>query len=304
MGWKVELRRARRLHRPSLKDWEREGLSDTFPSFVKELEDDSRKFQVFIPCDENASLNIPVVLDARQLTNTDFWDNYEAKEIPCIIKGIPAGFDSAEKVKEWPAVANWDFEALLDDECLRNRLFKCGEDDDGKKVKVKLRHFMAYLRNNRDDSPLYVFDSTFDEDRRAKKLLQDYTVPSYFSDDLFQFISESRRAPYRWILVGPERSGSCVHIDPLSTSAWNTLIHGKKRWVVFPPHVPKHVVKGKGLVRRDEDDEAIQYFMYILPRIKRKAESLQHHDDYRGFACYEFTQNAGETVFIPSDWWQ
>lgn len=110
-------------------------------------------------------------------------------------------------------------------------------------------------------------------------------------------------------VVGPERSGTTVHIDPLSTSAWNTLIEGQKRWVLFPPHVKKHVVKGRGLIRDDEDDEAIHYFMNILPRVKRKAASRRHDvdtedADYHNFACYEFTQNAGETVFIPHGWWQ
>lgn len=133
--------------------------------------------------------------------------------------------------------------------------------------------------------------------------LADYRPPSYFQDDLFRFISESRRPPYRWFLVGPERSGTTVHIDPLATSAWNTLIHGKKRWVLFPPDVPKRIVKGRGLIRSDEDDEAIHYFMTILPRIKRKAEAVGNNGDYKGFECYEFTQHAGETVFIPNGWW-
>lgn len=131
----------------------------------------------------------------------------------------------------------------------------------------------------------------------------DYKVPRYFDNDLFGLISESRRPPYRWFLVGPERSGTTVHIDPLATAAWNTLIVGRKRWVLFPPHVPKHVAKGKHFVRKGEDDEAIHYFMIILPRIKAKAKEVGNRGFFKDFACYEFTQEAGETVFIPNGWW-
>jgi histone arginine demethylase JMJD6 len=236
------------------------------------------------------------------LKKEDFWSKYEAKDIPCVIRSIPAGYDGGAKTKQWGAITKWTLDALRDSH-LRKRLFKCGEDDDGNTIRVKLSHFLKYVDKNYDDSPLYIFDSTFDEDGSAKDLLRDYKVPSYFADDLFGLVSEARRAPYRWFLVGPERSGSCVHIDPLATNAWNALILGKKRWVLFPPHVPKYVVKGRGLVRKDEDDEAIHYFMNILPRIKRRATALKEHEDYRDFACYEFTQNAGETVFIPQGWW-
>ena len=198
--------------------------------------------------------SIPALLDGATLTPEEFYE-FERAKIPAVIKGIPAGYDGGREAAPWPAVENWKFEALQANRRLLHRRFKCGEDDDGRNIKIKLKTFLKYTRFNRDDSPLYVFDSGFDEDKHADQLLKDYRVPTYFSDDLFSLVSERRRPPYRWFLVGPERSGTCVHIDPLATSAWNTLIEGQKRWVLFPPYLTKDIVKGKGLIRDDEDDE-------------------------------------------------
>ena len=221
------IERAKKLHRPSfsLHDWSKDYFYGNFHVYRDAL-DEFSSFTVDADRGEVCKSTDPSDSVVRRIG----YDEFEALEKltePAVILDIPYR-------DNWSAVQNWPKLLLESDRThhFRNRMFKCGEDDDGRKVKVRMKYFQSYIKKNRDDSPLYIFDTNFDTDKVCKSILDDYKVPSLFRDDLFNLISEQRRPPYRWFLVGPERSGTTLHIDPLSTAAWNTLIHGKKRWVL------------------------------------------------------------------------
>ncbi|GAB5031826.1 phosphatidylserine receptor [Nannochloropsis oceanica] len=287
MGWRRRLEEAKQKHRPRLKDWGRDAFAtDRKLDFVALNYLPSPHSQHDKP--QQHKTGMVDRMHCRDLSPEAFIDQYEKLSKPVIIQGVP-------EAEGWKATDRW-----ASDGALRRRFrkysFKCGEDDDGRSIRVRLKHFLKYVGKQKDDSPLYIFDSTFDDDKEAKALLDDYAVPSYFPDDFFSLVGEKRRPPYRWFLVGPRRSGTSLHIDPLGTSAWNTVLTGKKRWILFPPSTPRDLAKGKALYRKGEDDEPINYFADILPRLRALPASEE-------LVFYEFIQEEGETVFVPGGWW-
>lgn len=129
------------------------------------------------------------------------------------------------------------------------------------------------------------------------------TPKSYFTDDWFSLLGE-KRPHFRWVVIGPERSGSPWHVDPTGasllsiiliipitgTSAWNAVISGRKRWAFYPPgHTPPGVytdVKGKY-----QSPYPLEWFLYTLPNLPPELRPI------------EVVQEPGELIFVPHGWW-
>lgn len=117
-------------------------------------------------------------------------------------------------------------------------------------------------------------------------------VPEVFSEDLFSILGASR-PDHRWLIVGPARSGSTFHQDPNATCAWNAVVSGSKKWVMYPPHVTPPGVRPSA----DGADVAspVSLTEWFL--------SFYEHRTAGGWAPAECVVRAGEVLFVPRQWW-
>ena len=193
-------------------------------------------------------------------------------------------FILTEPVKKWHVYTKWDQSDLLAEH--GETIFRA------EGVDWPLKTYVEYMNNTRDESPLYLFDQNFVE-KMALHVGSGgaYEPPECFQEDLFTLLKE-QRPDHRWLIIGPERSGSTFHKDPNATSAWNAVIRGSKYWIMFPSSI---LPPG---VYMSEDQSEVTSPLSIAEWL------LSFHAQARNTpGCMEGVCREGEVLHVPSGWW-
>jgi hypothetical protein len=125
-------------------------------------------------------LAVDNITRVSDLSLQDFIEKFEAPNLPVLFTDVAS---------KWPACKKWSLQYFVEHH--GSKLFRCGAVD------IRVDDFVTYLNSCKDDRPLYMFDCRFGE--KCPDLASDYSVPEYFSEDLFGVLGASR-PDYRWVI--------------------------------------------------------------------------------------------------------
>eukprot|EP00756_Hemistasia_phaeocysticola_P063955 Hpha_TRINITY_DN7418_c0_g1::TRINITY_DN7418_c0_g1_i1::g.95955::m.95955/K11323/JMJD6; histone arginine demethylase JMJD6 len=210
---------------------------------------------------------------------------------PCIIRNVP-------REEKWPALEKWSSIGSFVEHhgTVPVQVTEMGSLLGGKPMRVELSvgEFVKYAVENKVDWPYYSWERNWNGERAA--ILADFSSPVPFVDDLYDLTPEARDflplTCHLFVLMGGHRSGSNLHQDPKWSSAWNTVLVGRKRWVLFPPDTPADKLGVAGSNYRSSGPPAYWWTDHY-PRLAADPSC----------GMVDVVQNPGDTIFIPSGWW-
>lgn len=221
---------------------------------------------------------------AKDLPLDTFLRKHEKLCRPVVIQGL---------LDEWKALERWSLYNLVskhsDDE------FVVGRDQNHNNVTIKMKYFAYYLKEYKDSNPFQITDDLSGAGKR--RLREDYDVPSYFKDDMLKYAREADLPATRCFNLGPPLAGQRIQTNPLQCNLWSALVHGSRRWCLFPHHVPQDLLCNDHKGRKERRiDSASAWFEKVYP----KTQSSRWP---RYFKPLEILQAPGEVVFVPAGWW-
>ena len=231
-------------------------------------------------------------LNCEKITVAQFVAKYEQPNKPVIIQNA---------VSSWTAFEKWTEDYLV--KVSKGATFRATSATASLSAAFTMSSYFQYASQAQEEVPLYLFERDFAA--IAPELESSYEVPAYFSasaphgSDLFRLLGPTARPDYRWLIIGPARSGSIFHIDPNQTNAWNVSIRGRKKWIFYPPDVSPPGVAASP----DGADVAVPISTgeWLLSFWKFHLEARRHPDPSK--RPMEAILNPGEVMFVPHGYW-
>ena len=205
----------------------------------------------------------------ENLDASSFQEQFGKPNLPFLLKN---------GVKNTFAMENWNWEYFRNKFGSREMLvYRTGNRNDFKKI--LFADYIDYIHHTQDEKPYYLLD--WFVDNNCPELRQEYAVPAFFKS-WTDHLPQALRPQFLAFYIGPKNSASPLHIDILSTSAWNAVFTGQKLWTFYPPDQKDLVYNGKVNPFKPDYDR--------FPLFK-KAKG------------YYVVQNPGDIMFTPSNWW-
>ncbi len=236
-------------------------------------------------------------LDAGDLAREDFDARYVAAARPCMVRGCTTQWRAASRWKSPADLARWYGDVGI-------RITETRDDPGAmpRALRMPLSKYLQYAEADSGgaDFPWYGFEDDLTGERSVLARGGDWDVPFFCSQDCYDTSAEARHVFPRntFFIVGGARTGTNLHVDPNCTSAWNSLLCGRKRWALFPP------VDSQGMVDMGVEQDGA--------RVKRTPPCLWWEEVYptivangsaEKYGMIECIQEPGDTIFVPEGWW-
>ena len=259
-------------------------------------------------CPENALVDIQSLHDeihdslprvSCDIPKEQFLAEYVRKQKPAILVNC---------TKDWPAQKTWTFKRFLKDgdglslwrtDFIDNHNFF---QTFGQKEFISGNQIESIIKNNGTVRLFEVLgrrrlwkssrERNTDENSKSR-LLEDYSTPHPIPEDMYKL--SGVQTDYQWMIMSQANTGTSLHLDPEYTMAWNTVLSGRKWWVLMPPELsPSLFSCDSSCSKTKEGDISIlSWFKHILPQLRGKK--------WYGNTVREFIQGPGETLYMPAN---
>jgi hypothetical protein len=226
---------------------------------------------------------------AHEITGDELFEKYLSRMSPVLIRGL---------IDDWDATYRYSHENLTAEHGqLRVQVSDIPYSEkfgSSQRQDMKLHEYIEEMRNHRikgGKHPWYVFKGNripVDSEKTDSLVQYSWTPTPHVIQHAIEYINPPTTRGYtgpksrevfinaQWAFGG-EGTGAPVHYH---NTAWNALVYGAKKWIVYPPH---SMIMSNRQIK--------EYFETDLPEFEA-----------RGVHSLSCVQTAGDVMIIPEIW--